>query len=549
MAIHIPGLAAICVFYIIILGVGIYAAWKNSRNKKADSEDLMLAGRSLGLCIGIFTMTASWVGGGYINGSAEAVADLGILWCQAPIGYSLSIACVGVFFAAKLREKCYTTMLDPFQIKYGEFMAAFLYLPALCGEIFWTGAILNALGATLSVIVDLDTNTSIIISAAIALLYTMLGGLYSVVYTDVIQLVCIFVGLWLSVPFAFTHKSVESVGTNATENWVKSVDTADIGVYIDAYLLYIFGGVPWQVIIQRVLSSRTVKIATTLTYVAAFGCFTMAVPAVLIGIAGASADWNQTSYPKPEEIPEKWSMILPLVLRYLCPDWVAFIGLGAVSAAVMSSTDSAILSSSTMFARNVFGAIWFKVTGRKVSETATIWVMRISQIAIAILATALAITVKSVYYLFYLCSDIVYVILYPQFVCVVYYPLSNTYGAVCGIILASLIRFLGGEQSMGFQPIVEFPWYSKERGQLFPFKTLAALAAFAGIILVSKLTDFLYEKGYFSEKVDIFRCFYNKAKTGIELKDRSTGKSGQNNPGFHPDLPSGNRKKYIISHD
>ena len=42
---------------------------------------------------------------------------------------------------------------------------------------------------------DIDLRLSIIISAAIALLYTLLGGLYSVAYTDVVQLICIFVGL------------------------------------------------------------------------------------------------------------------------------------------------------------------------------------------------------------------------------------------------------------------------------------------------------------------------------------------------------------------
>jgi high affinity choline transporter 7 len=50
-------------------------------------------------------------------------------------------------------------------------------------------------GATLSVIIDLDTKTSIVISACIATFYTLFGGLYSVAYTDVVQLFCIFVGL------------------------------------------------------------------------------------------------------------------------------------------------------------------------------------------------------------------------------------------------------------------------------------------------------------------------------------------------------------------
>lgn len=50
-------------------------------------------------------------------------------------------------------------------------------------------------GATLSVIVDININMSVVISALIAIFYTLVGGLYSVAYTDVVQLFCIFVGL------------------------------------------------------------------------------------------------------------------------------------------------------------------------------------------------------------------------------------------------------------------------------------------------------------------------------------------------------------------
>ena len=94
-----------------------------------------------------------------------------------------------------MRKREYFTMLDPFQEKYGPRMGGLLYIPALLGEIFWSAAILAALGATISVVTNLDRVPSIIASACIAIFYTLLGGLYSVVYTDVIQLACIFLGL------------------------------------------------------------------------------------------------------------------------------------------------------------------------------------------------------------------------------------------------------------------------------------------------------------------------------------------------------------------
>lgn len=58
-------------------------------------------------------------------------------------------------------------------------------------------------GATISVIIDINVNISVIISALIATMYTLVGGLYSVAYTDVVQLFCIFLGLVSLAFFSF----------------------------------------------------------------------------------------------------------------------------------------------------------------------------------------------------------------------------------------------------------------------------------------------------------------------------------------------------------
>ena len=52
----------------------------------------MQAGRKIGMFVGIFTMTATWVGGGFFNSTAESFYSSGLIWCQAPSGYALSLA-------------------------------------------------------------------------------------------------------------------------------------------------------------------------------------------------------------------------------------------------------------------------------------------------------------------------------------------------------------------------------------------------------------------------------------------------------------------------
>ncbi len=61
MTIHVEGLVAIAFFYLLILFVGIWAAWKNKHSGEAEgtdrSETIMVGGRDIGLFVGGFTMT------------------------------------------------------------------------------------------------------------------------------------------------------------------------------------------------------------------------------------------------------------------------------------------------------------------------------------------------------------------------------------------------------------------------------------------------------------------------------------------------------------
>lgn len=60
MAVHIGGLIAIIVFYLLILLVGIWAGRKAKQSgADANSENVMLAGRNIGLLVGVFTMTGN----------------------------------------------------------------------------------------------------------------------------------------------------------------------------------------------------------------------------------------------------------------------------------------------------------------------------------------------------------------------------------------------------------------------------------------------------------------------------------------------------------
>ncbi|XP_054765464.1 high-affinity choline transporter 1-like [Lytechinus pictus] len=422
-----------------------------------------------------------------------------------------------------MRSQGYVTMLDPFQLKYGSRMGGLLFLPALMGELCWSAAILSALGATISVILELNIEVSVTISACIAAFYTFFGGLYSVAYTDVIQLICIFFGLWLCIPFAMTNDAVRPI-TNTSSEWLGQWDNKYAGVWFDYALLLMFGGIPWQVYFQRVLSSKSAERAQALSYIAAFGCIIMAVPPILIGAIGYSADWSQTRINLNKTRPEEnQALILPLVIQYLTPPWVSFVGLGAVSAAVMSSADSSILSASSMFVRNVYKLVF----RQGATERELLWVLRISIIVVTALALVMGLTIKSVYALWFLCSDFVYVILFPQLFCVVYFSKVNTYGSLSAYAVALLLRLGGGDTTLKIAPFIKYPLYDSEEGQLFPFRTFAMSMSFLTLIIVSYLTHYLFTTGKLGKHLDVFQCVVNIPELHREKYDAVDGENLQ----------------------
>ncbi|MEM0996846.1 MAG: sodium:solute symporter family protein [Bacteroidota bacterium] len=485
------GFVAMMGFYGLIFYLGAYAG---RLRKSEDLSEVMLAGRSIPLWIAVFTMSATWVGGGYINGTAENTHTLGLVWVQAPWGYALSLIIGGLLFARRMRRYQFRTMLDPLRQRFGKRLAALAFLPALTGEIFWTAAILTALGSTFGTVLGLGFEASIVLSAAIAIAYTALGGLWAVALTDIVQLLFLLIGLVIVLPFALPKVggweaawSLYAESKGAAASFLPS--RTELGEYWwtwwDYALLLMFGGIPWQVYFQRVLSSRDEGTAVRLSVVAGVVCLIAAAPAVVIGIIGDVATqtglWANVGAGTG---PENGAEILPYVVRYLSDPVVATVGLGAIAAAVMSSVDSSILSASSMATWNVYRPLIApgareEVLGRILRRS--IWIVGIA-------ATLLALQVKSVYALWFLCSDFVYCLLFPLLFTAFFDRKANAYGAIAGFVVAAILRFGGGDPTLGLPALL--PYSTAADGSVnFPFRTLAMLSSLLTIVVVSRLTQ------------------------------------------------------------
>ncbi|XP_061750754.1 high affinity choline transporter 1-like [Nerophis ophidion] len=515
MAVNVAGLVAVAAFYVVVLLTGILASRKSKKVEKKcigkKSEVSIVGGRNINVLIGVFTMTATWVGGGYIMGTSEAVytPSQGVVWAFGPLAYLLNFVLGGLFLAKPMRSKCYVTMLDPFQHRYGQMFTTAILIPALISDILWVACTLAALGGTMSIILELPFVISIVISAAVSIVYTFLGGLYAVAYTDIIQLAFIFVSLWLCIPFIIISPAVSGAlqaahfNQSSVHSWVGTVQLQDAGKWTDSFLLLTLGGLAYQSLHQRILAAASSSKAQITCFAAAIFTFIMGIPSVIIGAVAASADWNQTEYglPPPYERGEA-GIVLPLVLSYIAPSWVSVLGIGSIAAAVMSSMDSTLLSSASMFTQNIY-----KTTLRKqASDKELLWVVRVSVVLVGVAGTSLAFKKNSVLALWLLAADLLYCIVSPQLFCVVHLRSANSYGAIFAYTAALLLRVLSGEPAIGLPPLILYPGWREERGvvnQYFPFRTLIALISLVTLPLVSWLVQLAFTRQLLPQSWDI----------------------------------------------
>jgi high affinity choline transporter 7 len=468
-----PGmaLATIAVMYAVFLGIG----WRASRKAGGGTtDDFMVAGRAMPLWLATFTMTATWVDGGYLLGTAEGVYHSSLAsGLQGGICFGISLIIGGVFFARRMRALEFHTLIDPFEARFGAKWAVVLSLPAVMAEMFWSAELLVALGSTFGVVLNLDLVTGIVVSAAVVTFYTMAGGMWAVAYTDAFQLVLVMVGLGAALPFAL------SAAGGLSEVWtqyqsVPHAPALSTVSWWDASVMLMLGGVPWNCYFQRVLSCRTPGAAQAHSILSGLFTIVLTIPPLLMGLVAFAYVW-------PPELAARLAAqpadALPLIFRYVTPPVIGLLGLAAIVGAVTSSFSSSILSAGSMFSWNVC----LRLLKPDLSLKSLQLIMRLSIVAIGIGAVWMAIRVQSVQALWFFTSDLVFVLLFPQLVAALFDSKANLIGSIAAFSVSLVLRLGGGEPLFGMPALIAYP-------EWMPFKTVAAGAGLLLLPLVSRVT-------------------------------------------------------------
>jgi len=188
----------VVLYLFVITGAGVYFG-KFIRNE----EDFSVAGRSLPSIVLAGTLMTTWMGSGTIVGGTNSLAYTYGPWVS--LIFSIASPCgilVLYFLSSKLRELNMRTIPDVIESKYGATARLIATLIILIAYLGITAYQYKGVGFVLNSTLGISTSTGTLISFAVIVATAVVGGLYSVAYTDFMSAVLILVGLCVGVPLA-----------------------------------------------------------------------------------------------------------------------------------------------------------------------------------------------------------------------------------------------------------------------------------------------------------------------------------------------------------
>ena len=369
--------AAILGYVVLQLGIAFYVA-----RRVKNEQDYLVAGRSLGLGMGIFTVFATWFGAETCVGAAAKAYGGGLSETNAdPFGYAICLVLMGLVFAVPLYRRGLTTLADLFRARFGtrvEKLAAIILVP---GSLLWAAAQIRAFGIVLGVSSSIDLDVMIVVAGAVVIVYTSVGGMWADAYADLIQGCVLIVGLLVlgGAVFFSGGPGLSSI----TADQLAIVDTSrPLLTTLEGWCVPIFGSLVAQELIARVISSKSEQIARRAVLSAAGLYFMIGIIPPIIGLIAlhtlpAGTDGEQA---------------LALMAQHHLPSVLYVLFAGALVAAILSTVDSALLAAGALTAHNVVVPLF-----PGLGERGKLRVNRSATVLYGVIACGLALSAEGVY--------------------------------------------------------------------------------------------------------------------------------------------------------
>lgn len=412
---------SVIIYLIISVAVGLGAAVlvKNT-------EDYHLAGRSLPIYISAAALFATWFGSETVLGASSVMAKKGIYGViEDPFGASLCLFLLGAFFARRMYRMNILTIGDFYRDRYGKKMELAASICLILSYLGWIAAQMVAMGIILHVVSGLDVRTGIFIGSFVVILYTAVGGMWSVSISDFMQMILIIVGLSLALWHLNGQIPVTQVLKNTPDNlfvFFKSGNFVTHLNYFAAWITIGFGSIPQQDVFQRVMSAKSEKVAVRSSYIAGFMYLSVALIPLILALYARILE--------PESIHGDSQLMLPHMILNHTGIWIQILFFGALLSAVKSAASGALLAPSTILSENII--YHFIMKGE---EKVMINVSRLSVLIVAALSLTMALMKNNIYELVAQSSALSLVSLFVPLVCGMYWKKANTLGAMLSLFL------------------------------------------------------------------------------------------------------------------
>lgn len=426
--------AFILLYFVIIAGVALL-----SIKFAKSTEDFLVAGRRLSFPIFFSCMAAIALGGGSTIGSVKLgyLFGLGGIWLNVSIGTGLIL--IGVLISSKLSKLRALSINEVIEANYGKQAKLFSAILTLIYTITLSVVQVIAIGEIISASLGFNFTLSVIIGGGVVVIYTFVGGMWSVTLTDVIQFIIKTIGFVILAPI-FTIYAVggwDSFIDNIPQSHtsVLSMGWNDMILYI---ILYVPGLIIGQDIWQRIFTAKNNRVARSGTIWAGIYSIVYAFATVIVGTCvfilepGLSDPQSAFTYG---------------ITHYL-PIGLKGIILAAAMAATMSVSSATILASSTI----LYNDFYLQHVKQQIDDKRSILVNRFLAILVGVIIISVSLWIRDLLVGIQICygylSGCVFVPVLASFLLKKFDPKSGMYSLLVSFIVVTFMFIWKGTSSI-----------------------------------------------------------------------------------------------------
>jgi len=319
-------------------------------------EDFMVAGRSLKWQVMVFTLICTWIGSGTFIAGAEFASKAGFsaIWLSA--GAWVGIILI-YFLAAKIHTFGQYTVGDVLEVRYGPAARVFGAIALIISFVSIVSYQFVAGGFILNVVTDgrISESMGTLIAALFVILFTAIGGMVAIAYTDLPNGIIIVLACLLAVPFVINAAGGVPAAKAALEPGYFAVVNNQFGAHpwlkaIGYFLSTMFLLLGVQSMYQKFYSAKSAKDAKKAVAWWTIGTIFVESIVVVIAVFAFSKLKGQIDL----SVPKAGGKVVLMAARQLVPVPVGVLLLGAACAVVISTGMNYLLSPSTTIMRDLY---------------------------------------------------------------------------------------------------------------------------------------------------------------------------------------------------